>query len=136
MTAAKEVLGQRVKLGIDRFPVAQLYRSGGESLRKHELNRLKQTLAEDAYGELKGAMGALGPGEYGACLIDGRNRRGSDERQAACERIIGVPQDPRRTPRGRDRVERPGRARGGATWRRSRGMKFERPWPSRCHLPM
>ncbi len=60
MTAAKEVLGQRVKLGIDRFPVAQLYRSGGESLRKHELNRLKQTLAEDAYGELKGAMGALG----------------------------------------------------------------------------
>jgi len=34
--AAKEVLGKRVKIVIDRFHVAKLYRRGVDSLRKHE----------------------------------------------------------------------------------------------------
>jgi transposase len=59
VNAAKEVLGKRVKLVIDRFHVAKLYRSGLDSLRKQELKRLKQTLPEDTYGDLKGAMWAL-----------------------------------------------------------------------------
>lgn len=59
VNAAKEVLGKRVKLVIDRFHVAKLYRKGLDSLRKQELKRLKQTLPEDTYGDLKGAMWAL-----------------------------------------------------------------------------
>jgi transposase len=59
VNAAKEVLGKRVKIVIDRFHVVQLYRSGVDSLRKKELNRLKQALSEDDYGQLKGAMWAL-----------------------------------------------------------------------------
>jgi len=47
VNAAKEVLGKRVKLVIDRFHVAKLYRAGLDSLRKQELKRLKQTLAEE-----------------------------------------------------------------------------------------
>ena len=57
--AAKEVFGKRVQIVIDRFHVAKLYRSGVDSLRKHELKRLKQELSEEAYGQLKGAMWAL-----------------------------------------------------------------------------
>src|SRR4029453_2534287 len=57
--AAKEVFGKRVKIVIDRFHVAQLYRRGVDSLRKHELKRLKQELSEEAYSQLKGAMWAL-----------------------------------------------------------------------------
>lgn len=57
--AVREVLGRRVKLVIDRFQVAKLYRSGVDSLRKQELKRLKQTLAEEEYDDLKGAMWAL-----------------------------------------------------------------------------
>lgn len=59
VNAAKEVLGKRVKLVIDRFHVAKLYRSGLDSLRKQELKRLKQTLPEEEYSDLKGAMWAL-----------------------------------------------------------------------------
>jgi len=44
---------------IDRFHVAKLYRSGLDSLRKHECKRLKQELSEEAYGQLQGAMWAL-----------------------------------------------------------------------------
>jgi transposase len=57
--AAKEVCGKRVKIVIDRFHVAKLYRKGLDSLRKRELQRLKQELSEDEYGQLKGAMWAL-----------------------------------------------------------------------------
>jgi transposase len=57
--AAKEVFGKRVKIVIDRFHVAKLYRSGLDSLRKQELKRLKQELSEEAYGQLKGTMWAL-----------------------------------------------------------------------------
>jgi transposase len=59
VNAAKEVLGRRVKVVIDRFHVAKLYRSGLDDLRKKELSRLKQELSEENYGQLKGAMWAL-----------------------------------------------------------------------------
>lgn len=59
VNAAKEVFGKRVKIVIDRFHVAKLYRSGLDSLRKQELKRLKQDLSEEAYGQLKGTMWAL-----------------------------------------------------------------------------
>jgi len=59
VNAAKEVFGKRVKIVIDRFHVAKLYRSGLDSLRKHEFKRLKQELSEEAYGQLKGVMWAL-----------------------------------------------------------------------------
>lgn len=59
VNAAKEVLGKRVKVVIDRFHVAKLYRSGLDALRKQELNRLKQELSEEDYGQLKGSMWAL-----------------------------------------------------------------------------
>jgi len=39
VNAAKEVFGKRVKIVIDRFHVAKRYRSGVDSLRKHELKR-------------------------------------------------------------------------------------------------
>lgn len=51
VNAAKEVFGKRVKIVIDRFHVAKLYRSGLDSLRKHELKRLQQELSEEAYGQ-------------------------------------------------------------------------------------
>jgi transposase len=57
--AAKEVFGKRVKIVIDRFHVAKLYRSGLDTLRKQELRRLKGTLSEEDYKQLKGAMWAL-----------------------------------------------------------------------------
>ena len=59
VNAAKEVFGKRVKIVIDRFHVAKLYRSGLDSLRKHECKRLKQELSAEAYGQLQGAMWAL-----------------------------------------------------------------------------
>ena len=49
--AAKEVFGKRVKIVIDRFQVAKLYRRGVDSLRKHELKRLQQELSEEAYSQ-------------------------------------------------------------------------------------
>ncbi len=57
--AAKEVFGKRVKIVMDRFHVAKLYRRGLDSLRKYECKRLKQELSEEAYGQFKGAMWAL-----------------------------------------------------------------------------
>src|SRR5678816_4925076 len=57
--AAQEVFGKRVKIVIDRFHVAKLYRRGLDSLRKHELRRLKKELSDEAYGQLKGTMWAL-----------------------------------------------------------------------------
>jgi transposase len=59
VNAAKEVFGKRVKIVIDRFHVAKLYRSGLDNLRKQELTRLKQELSEEDYSQLKGAMWAL-----------------------------------------------------------------------------
>ena len=59
VNAAKEVFGKRVKIIIDRFHVAKLYRRGLDKLRKRELKRLQQELSEEEYGQLTGAMWAL-----------------------------------------------------------------------------
>lgn len=59
VNGAKEVLSKRVRIVSDRFHVAKLYRSGLESLRKQEMKRLKATLSEEEYGQLKGAMWSL-----------------------------------------------------------------------------
>lgn len=59
VNAAKEVLGRAVKVVIDRFHVAKLYRAGLEQLRKSEMKRLKQELPEEDYKKLKGVMWIL-----------------------------------------------------------------------------
>ena len=63
INAAKEVFGRSVPIVADRFHVARLYRKGLETLRKQELKRLKKTLPEEAYQQLKGALWALRKGE-------------------------------------------------------------------------
>jgi len=57
--AAKEVFGPKVKIIIDRFHVAKLYRKGLDTLRKQELRRLKHELSEEAYKPLHGVMWIL-----------------------------------------------------------------------------
>jgi len=57
--AVKAVFGKKVRLVVDRFHVAKLYRNGVETLRKQEMKRLKRELPSDAYKELKGAMWIL-----------------------------------------------------------------------------
>jgi len=57
--AAQEVFGKQVKIVIDRFHVAKLYRKGLDTLRKHELQRLKQELSAEEYKQLQGVMWAL-----------------------------------------------------------------------------
>jgi transposase len=59
INAVKEVFGGKIKVVIDRFHVAKHYRSGLDTLRKHELKRLKRELNESDYSKLKGAMWAL-----------------------------------------------------------------------------
>jgi transposase len=57
--AAQEVFGKRVKIVIDRFHVAKLYRKGLDTLRKHELQRLKKELPVEEYKQLQGVMWTL-----------------------------------------------------------------------------
>jgi transposase len=57
--AAKEVFSAQVKVVVDRFHVAKLYRGALDDLRKAELKRLKKELPEAEYKSLKGAMWAL-----------------------------------------------------------------------------
>jgi transposase len=57
--AAQEVFGKRVNIVIDRFHVAKLYRKGLDTLRKHELHRLKQELSAEEYKQLQGVMWTL-----------------------------------------------------------------------------
>jgi transposase len=59
INAAKEVFGNKVIIVADRFHAAKLYRKDFESLRKHEMKRLKKKLPEKEYKKLKGAMWAL-----------------------------------------------------------------------------
>ena len=59
ISAAKEVFGKKVRIVVDRFHVAKLYRNGVETLRKRELRRLKNELSSEAYKELEGAMWIL-----------------------------------------------------------------------------
>src|SRR6266436_10441260 len=53
INAAKEVFGDKVKIIIDRFHVAKLYRKGVDTLRKAEMKRLKNTLVKEEYAKLK-----------------------------------------------------------------------------------
>ena len=59
INAAKEVLKRNVKIVVDRFHVAKLYRKGLDVLRKQEMKRLKEELTEQEYKTLKGVMWAL-----------------------------------------------------------------------------
>ncbi|MCP4356903.1 MAG: ISL3 family transposase, partial [Chloroflexi bacterium] len=56
INAAKEGLGQGIRIVVDRFHVAKLYRKSLDRLRKQELRRLKKTLPASEYKKLKGAM--------------------------------------------------------------------------------
>jgi transposase len=57
--AAQEVFGRRIRIVIDRFHVAKLYRKGLDRLRKQELQRLKQELSAEEYKQLQGVMWVL-----------------------------------------------------------------------------
>ena len=70
MHAAQEVFGKRVKIVIDRFHVAKLYRKGLETLRKHELPRLKKELSAEEYKQLQGVMWTLRKREAQVTLED------------------------------------------------------------------
>ncbi len=59
INAAKEVLGQGIRVVVDRFHVAKLYRKSLDTLRKQEMRRLKKTLSASEYKKLKGAMWIL-----------------------------------------------------------------------------
>ncbi len=59
INAAKEVFGKDVRVVVDRFHVAKLYRKSLDDLRKKELRRLKSTLSTQEYQQLKGAMWIL-----------------------------------------------------------------------------
>lgn len=56
VNAAKEIFGSTVKIVVDRFHVAKLYRKGLEQVRKKEMKRLKDELPEDDYKIFKGVM--------------------------------------------------------------------------------
>jgi transposase len=59
INAAKEVFGDKVKIIIDRFHVAKLYRKGVDTLRKAEMKRLKNTLVKEEYAKLKNVIWIL-----------------------------------------------------------------------------
>lgn len=59
INAVKEVFDKKVKLVVDRFHVAKLYRNALEELRKSEMKRLKKELSETQYKKLKGIMWML-----------------------------------------------------------------------------
>jgi transposase len=59
INGAKEALGRKVRIVVDRFQVAKLYRKGVDTLRKKEMRRLKKELSKEAYQELKGVMWLL-----------------------------------------------------------------------------
>ena len=58
VNAAKEVFGEKIRVVIDRFHIAKLYRKSVESIRKQEMKRLKKELDEKEYKKLKGVMWA------------------------------------------------------------------------------
>lgn len=59
INSAKEVFGKGVRVVVDRFHVAKLYRKYVDIIRKEELRRLKKELSEEEYTKLKGLMWAL-----------------------------------------------------------------------------
>ena len=59
INSAKEVFGKGIRVVIDRFHVAKLYRKYVDTIRKEELLRLKKELSEEEYTKLKGLMWGL-----------------------------------------------------------------------------
>ena len=59
MNAVKAVVGKRVRVVVDRFHVAKLYRKGLDDLRKTPLKRLKKALPEGDYNEFQGVLWLL-----------------------------------------------------------------------------
>jgi transposase len=59
INAVKEVFSKKVKIVVDRFHVAKLYRGCVDNLRMKELKRLKKELPEEEYKKLKGVMWLL-----------------------------------------------------------------------------
>ena len=55
VAAAEEQL-PKVKIVVDRYHVAQAYRDCADTVRKHEIKRLKQELSQAEYQQIKGAM--------------------------------------------------------------------------------
>ena len=55
VTAADEQL-PTAQIVVDRFHVAQAYRDCADTVRKHEIRRLKQELSTEEYQQIKGAM--------------------------------------------------------------------------------
>jgi transposase len=56
VNAAKEVLGSKVTIVVDRYHVAQSYREGVDKFRQRERKRLEKELPEEEYKQLKGVM--------------------------------------------------------------------------------
>jgi len=59
INAAREELGSKVNVVVDRFHVAKNYRKSVDTLRKKELKKLKKELSTKDYKKLKGAMWSL-----------------------------------------------------------------------------
>jgi len=59
INASKEVFGKRVRIVIDRFHVAKLYRKVVDNIRKQEMRKLKESLSEEEYKKFKGVMWIL-----------------------------------------------------------------------------
>ncbi len=59
VNAARAVFPKKVKIVVDRFHVAKLYRGGVDKLRVKEMKRLKEALSEQEYKKLKGVMWIL-----------------------------------------------------------------------------
>ncbi len=55
VTAAEDQL-PTAKIVVDRFHVARAYRNCADTVRKHEIRRLKQELSTEEYQQIKGAM--------------------------------------------------------------------------------
>jgi transposase len=55
-TQEQEVMGNQVRIVIDRFHVAKKYREAADKLRRKEVNRLKQKLSKEEFEKLKGTM--------------------------------------------------------------------------------
>jgi transposase len=59
INSAKEVLGKNIRVVVDRFHVAKLYRKVVDNVRKQEMRRLKKLLKDEEYAKLKGVMWLL-----------------------------------------------------------------------------
>jgi transposase len=59
INAAIEVFGKKIRIVIDRFHVAKLYRKSVDNVRKQEMKRLRKELSKKEYDQLKNAMWVL-----------------------------------------------------------------------------